>query len=935
MPFVGRSAELAVLEQAWAAVEAGRRQVVFIGGEPGAGKTRLVAELAAAVEAQDAAVLYGTSFSDFGVPYQPFVECLEHLMADPAFDLSLPESAMPLARLTPTIERRLGGIPEAGLRDDRRELFGAFRDVLQRLADEKPLALVLEDLHWAQEPTRQLLSYLVQSTESDRILLVATHRSTPPDRSDEYTETVAMLYRLGGVHRIDLAGLEVTDITHVVMVSAAMDLSEARRSAAVLRDRTGGNPFFIRELLNHGGQETTPATVLDAIRVRLNHFSDDVRRAVELAATVGDIFDQDLLIAAVGEPTTVLAGIDEMLNAGLVVARPDSPGRYEFRHALTRQAVLGSMAPSLRTQAHAEIAKAVNEWQPAGPQRESLLAFHYGQASSLGYESEAALHSVAAAKQAEKTLAYEDAADWYRQAADFGGAANRNHYLLDAAKNLVAAAAYDQAIEIYASLVDADDPQVAAMATLGYEDASWRPGHDPGKTVGYIDQVLSRIDHDPADAVYIRLIGAKARALVYSGEDSFELSDRAIAMARELGDEETLAAVLISSINQVGDPHHIEVKMARALEILDWAERTGTPEATAHAASYLGSFSYILGDAHTRAEAHRIQLEAVEQGGLTLWKWLSGCRVYVGHLIAGDLDLARSQALSLLEMGAEFGTEVTGPFGFQMFMVEREAGRLESVRHVLEDERISGAYWGPGLLALYVELGELDRAREIIDDVSTAESAKPRSSADWPGVIALLAEAVIALDDVELAARLEPDLAEYTGLNLEVGGDTVVFGACDRYLAQIHGILGREDCRTLFQAALELDRRTGSLLHEVETLGVFAAFLDGTGNPDDNALATEYRDRARSLAEGKNLVRQLRRLDAMTSLRSDRPAGLTPREIDVLRLVAEGMSNQEIADQLFISQNTAANHVRSILTKTQAANRTKAAIFAVRSGLID
>jgi DNA-binding NarL/FixJ family response regulator len=126
----------------------------------------------------------------------------------------------------------------------------------------------------------------------------------------------------------------------------------------------------------------------------------------------------------------------------------------------------------------------------------------------------------------------------------------------------------------------------------------------------------------------------------------------------------------------------------------------------------------------------------------------------------------------------------------------------------------------------------------------------------------------------------------------------------------------------------------GATLHEVETLIAYAAYLERSTDHRHLARATEFRQRARSLAEQKGLIRQLRRLNATTTVRSDRPAGLTPREIEVLRLIAEGLSNHDIAERLYISQNTAANHVRSILTKTQAPNRTKAAIFAAENGLL-
>jgi len=947
LPFVGREFEWGILENAWEAVESGQRQVVFVAGEPGAGKTRLVGEAAVALHQLDVAVLYGTSFADFGVPYQPFVECLEHLFAgaEPGgFRDVLPESAHHLRRLTPLIAETDISAKEQvpGMREDRQELFAAFRDLMHALTKDRAVALILEDLHWENEPTRQLLSYLVQASESDRLLIMATHRSTPPDRNNELANVVASLYRLPGVHRVDLSGLEVTDITKCLMMSGVTDHSEARRSAVLLRDQTGGNPFFIRELLQRRraglGREwpvATPATVIDAIGVRLANLETDARKMVELAAVIGNEFDVDTLVAVTNDPEFVLSHLDHVMDAGLVTSQPGVTGAFRFRHALTRQAVLAGMSASARPKAHAQIAKALVTAWPDTPQRDAVLAYHYDQASSIGYGHLAAEHAARAGKRAEESFAYEDAAGWFRMAADHGGPGIRDRWLLYSADNLVQAGRYDDARPIYQDLVNSTDLRLAGLAAIGFEDATWRPGRDGNIAAAVIDRVLGAMDDDPGDPLYIRLLASKARALVYAGRYSSDLSTRAVQMARALGDQELLAATLIASINQLADPFELDIQRERCREVLAWAESVGALEATAHAAAYLGILGYMTGDTTTRREARALAVGAVETGDLLLWRWMTGCGIYVDHFIRGDLDLARQQAMSLPRLGTGLAGELSGPFGFQMFMVEREAGRLNLVRQVVEENHGSDQAWGLALLSLRTELGQLHAVESLIETVFDQELAKPRLTAEWPGMLALLAEAVIALGDKKLADRLRPHLLEYSGLNLIAGGNTAAFGAADRYIAQIDAILGLPSAESEFEAALELDARTGATLHEVETLIAYAKFLDYSNDHRRIGRATEFRQRARAIAEDKNLIRQLRRLDESTSLRSDRPAGLTRREITVLRLIAEGLSNREIADLLFISENTAANHVRSILVKTQAPNRTRAAIFAAQHGILD
>jgi DNA-binding CsgD family transcriptional regulator len=319
----------------------------------------------------------------------------------------------------------------------------------------------------------------------------------------------------------------------------------------------------------------------------------------------------------------------------------------------------------------------------------------------------------------------------------------------------------------------------------------------------------------------------------------------------------------------------------------------------------------------------------------TFWSAVVSCMTCSDHLQRGELELARAVAIETRRKGKRAGVKFDeGPFGLQMFLIEREAGRLEAVRAVAEAIETSSSSWEPGLIAMYIELDLPGRAKEALEAFIDQPLDTRRDPALWPAGLALITEAVIALNHHAGAEIVRPELLLYSGLNLMSAAMVATFGAADRYIAQLDAILGLPSAEHHFQTALEMDRRMGATLHEVETLIAYAAYLERSTDHRHLSRATEYRQRARSLAERKGLIRQLRRLDATTTIRSDRPAGLTPREIEVLRLIAEGLSNNDIAERLFISQNTAANHVRSILTKTQAPNRTKAAIFAAENGLL-
>jgi DNA-binding CsgD family transcriptional regulator len=216
-----------------------------------------------------------------------------------------------------------------------------------------------------------------------------------------------------------------------------------------------------------------------------------------------------------------------------------------------------------------------------------------------------------------------------------------------------------------------------------------------------------------------------------------------------------------------------------------------------------------------------------------------------------------------------------------------------------------------------------------------------RAGAQWAGVLAFTTEAAAKLDDPVAAALLRPLLTDYGGHNLMAGANAAVFGSGDRYLAQLDSLLGAPTADQHFERALEMDRRMGAVTHQVETLAAWSWHRARRGGPADGQMsppATRLADEARALARRIGHRRVLRDLDdvapAPRAERGAMPNGLTEREVDVLRLVAHGLSNREIGERLFISANTAANHVRSILIKTAAPNRTKAAVFATEHGLL-
>jgi DNA-binding CsgD family transcriptional regulator len=957
--FVGRLACLTELEGVWASVRDHHRHAVFVGGEPGVGKTRLVSEAAAALHDDGAIVLWGACYPDLDVPYRPFVTAIERLLEGAAPGVLaevLGDSAAELHRLTPAVLRHRPdvGPPGAGRGDTRLLLFDAVRDLLLALAAHQPVVLILEDLHWASPPTRQLVTHLVQSTARARLLLLVTHRTTAPDRNDQLTFAISDLYRHQGVSRIDLPGLGTEEIVEYLVRHAGMSTARARRTAAVLRDETGGNPFFLhelwRDLAGQGGIDAlrspafrAPRSIRDTLDRRLAGLPQAHREVLELAAVAGDQVDLATLLAATDHPRDVaLAGIDAGVGFGLLAADGATAGRYRFLHSLARQAVLDRMPPSRRVVEHARIAEVLDGPATDDPWVVAQLAHHYSRAHALGYADEAVTYLVRAAEHAERSVAHEEAAVLYERAAELRATAGppRHELWFSAARSHMVAGDFVAAQRIYEQLAVSSDPDVALRGAIGHEDASWQPGDRGPRALALLRAALARRPDDPTDPLRVQGLASAGRALSFSGDTAGAraVGEQALDLARTIGDDRLVAHALGATLWRGMHPDVAAELLARALELSAVAHRLGTIEHLGPAGFFGAVFAYLQGLPDEWAAAQQ-DCRRAARSGQRFFRYVSGCVEFARWFAAGRFDRALETAGVLEELGSEFGHGTTeGSYGIQMFTLQRVTGGLEQVRPLVTGDEDPADHWAPGLLALFTELGLRDPATRALRSVTDRLDAYRTNEPQWAAVLAYAAEAAVWLGDREVAARLRPLLAEYAGMNLLAGQFVAVFGSADRYLGAVDSLLGEPTADGHFERALAMDRRMGAVTHQVETLVAWSEHAARRGGAGGTGRASRLRAEAWVLAERIGHRRALRDLEVAASPPDGvaaLPDGLTLREVDVLRLVAEGRSNREIGLQLHISQNTAANHVRSILLKTGAANRTGAAIYAAAHDLLE
>jgi DNA-binding CsgD family transcriptional regulator len=941
------------MEDVWAEVERGRRQLVFLGGEPGAGKTRLVAEVAGALHDNDVVVLMGSSSAEAGVPFQPFVQMLDQLFTgtEPGDLEGLLDDAdaAELRRLSAAVGRHWRGF-DVGTTEPgelRRDLFDAVGRLFRNLTEQRPLALVLDDLHWAQLPTMALLEHVAHSSTDSRLLIVATFRTTAPDRSDEIAARVAELHRLEGVRRLDLSGLDTDAITEYVRLRSGLPINEARAPAALLRDRTGGNPFFLRELWvdleQRGGvaalrtPQRVPASISDTLQSRIAGLGEEVRNVIELAAVLGDEFELATLVAATNaDPVQTMAFVDSTMAVGLIESVDDHGGRYSFVHALTRQAVLDRMPPSRQAVLHARAAEAL-ERQPQNPALVPRLANHYLAAQVLGLHEQALRYSTEAGRLAEASLAFEDAAAWYERAGSLPECTEtqRGQLLLAAAGNLVRASHFPQAREIFERLATSSgDRMVRLLAAMGYEDAVWRPGILGTHAADLLAAAIDDCGLDGRDPIYAQALGSLGRALTFAGEidRARQVGGRAIDIAREIDDQAALTHALTTSFWHGISPEMAEIQYDRTSEVSRMARAARDYETLGAGVNFHATVSYLLGRPEHLAEALDDSKRAAEATGQLYFRHVYCCLAHSDAFMRGDFAEAERWSEETVSQGDVYGDEMAeGPSGVQMFMIRRETGALERFRPFIDGSETFEGRWIPGLLALYTELGVESGTRRALQRVIDRDLTVHSNEAQWPMELAFMAEAALALSDAATARTLRPILQSYAGLNLVSGTLIATFGSADRLLGRIAALLGDHvAAERHFDIALEMDRRMRSVVHVAETLAYQAQLACDRGQSDRaDALAAE----ARALAVPIGQQRVVAILDRVVTP-SGRPAGLSEREVDVLRLVAEGLSNQEIGARLHISANTAANHVRSILTKTGAANRTQAAIFAAQHDLV-
>jgi DNA-binding CsgD family transcriptional regulator/tetratricopeptide (TPR) repeat protein len=963
---VGRSAAMASLERAWALAASGSGQIVLLGGEVGTGKTRLATEFGRAVHHAGGAVLLGTCDDDLALPYQPWVQAVDQLLAtlDPTtVDADLAARLAPLSQLAVHLERVVPSRPTTTTDPEtaRYRLYEAFGVALGESAARWPTVVVLDDLHWAGAQTLALLRHLARTGLPGRLVVVGTFRDTSDELTEPLAACLADLRRVEAVTRLRLDALDGAAVERFVADAVGHDLdAQLTGLAAELGARSGGNAFFVGELWRHlvatravasshgrwsvhdvAAATTIPDSVREVVGARLARLSPAARRVIELAAVAGQRVDLDVLARALDVTADELdATLGELVSAGLLTATDATSLVYRFEHSLVRETVEAAVAPGARRRAHLAIAEALEDVH-AADRRPVLaeLARHLAAAAPIAPVDTAVYYARRAAAQAARSAAYDEAASHLSAALALGPPpVERARVLVDLAtadlRMGLHAQSRERSREAFTLAFDAGDADAAAEAALLFELATHFPGLPGGPAVELLRQAIE-LTGDGTTPLQVRLQASLGRALAIEGrhDEAQGLIAVALGRAREIDDGEALLVGLQAVVTSSDDPATI-LEAGRELEAL--ATEREDPWSIAYGSVNKCRAEIALGDLDAAARSLERLRTANASGRFAMFELMAGHLDTILAMAAGDLNTAEALAERTFALDAsEESVFGAGVYGVQMFTIRRFQGRMAEVAPIV---RLLAAatdpppVWRPGLTALFAELGMLDEAAALFADLAPASFATIPRDAMWPACLAFLAEACVALGDRDHAPVLMAELGPMAGRNL-TAAFTMSFGPADRLIADLAELAGETElAEEHFHAALALAGRSASPLWTAEVLLDWAAVCAGRGEVE---RAADLERRGATLAARIGMGRQWRPSATRHVRQPDpRPDGLSEREIEVLRSIADGLSNREIGGRLFISQNTVANHVRAILRKTGCANRTEATSYAHRAGIV-
>ncbi|SDT02089.1 helix-turn-helix transcriptional regulator [Microlunatus soli] len=977
---IGRQSELGRLTGAIGVAgrdsgDAGPVRHAVVAGEAGIGKSRLLSALAEPARRSGRRLVVGhcLDFGDASLPYLPFTEIFGQLQAEaPAEIAAIAQRHRAIHRLLPAERRLPEDSDEVSGHVARTELFDAVARAFDRLAAGSPesgtsgVVIVIEDLHWADPSSRDLLTYLLSRRFEHPVSLVVSYRSDDLVRSHPLRAALANWSRLDQVDRIDLPPLPDRDVGRLV-AGLRPDLPRPEVQAVI--DRAEGNAFFAEELTAAADVRGVPADLAGLLLLRLDVLSDAARHVVRAASVAGRKVGHELLAEVAELPAGELdIAIRGAVEGQVLVGRDDG---YVFRHALLGEAVYDDLLPGERVRFHARYVAALTAPGSGGTAAE--LARH----ARASHDNATAISaSIAAGDEALRVGGPDDALRHYRHALELvehqpiPDVSDQDTAVIDltirASEAAEAAGHLDQAINLLRDRLQrrpADsglDPVLRARLLQSLASSLLYSDYDLDERA-LLSEAVDLIDKDRDRSLHCRLLATMARSFVVRGryEDAIECAHRAIALAKELSLQRIIAeqTILLAKIKQrLGDP---DASIKQIERVLAGAVADGDSTTELRAAHQLGTIRFEQGKLTEALATYERAADRAAASGRR-WSPYGLDAVVMAAQTAfslGDWD----HAIELSAEREQVPSLARANLDLTILSVRSGRGELEGLRLLPGLRR----WWGYDSMVTIncipaIELhalgGDLAAACALYDDMVTAMEAVngphfigrvrlngvlldvlTRSAAGSDGPIPerfvdradeALDGARAAMADFEKTRKPGPEAyawqarteAEYLRFRSVIG----------RPAAEPAELVG---CwRRAVAGFVEYPHR---FEHARSQARLAAALLTG-GDRTATSQAAELIDAATATAARLGARPLLAELGALGSDRTGPPSSnpLTAREREVLGLVAEGLSNRDIGGRLVISTKTASVHVSNIMAKLAAESRTEAVAIARRTGLI-
>jgi DNA-binding CsgD family transcriptional regulator/tetratricopeptide (TPR) repeat protein len=992
---VGREDALAALRAALTARPADPRPVVLVAGDAGIGKSRLLDEFVASIAAdppvQPAPVILRGACPELTGGQLPFAPILDMLVDLERRGGSVGVAAAPLrlelAGATEAAEP-VAAMTAGPVGFGRSSRFQRVHDVLAAVADEGPTVAIVDDLHWADQSTLDLLTYLADRVRDRPILLVLAFRSDELSRRHPLRPVLANLARAATLDRLDLRPLDDGDVARQVAAIVGGDPDPAL--LARWTDLADGNPFYVEELVALNAESVLPPSLRDVLGARLDVLDDASASVVGRAAVIGRRFDLGLLeaVAATAGPeagsAASVGGLAEAVEARILEADPDG-SHYRFRHALLREAAYEDLLPAERIALHRTIAATLAEHPeladvgPSGSAAEIAYHWEAGRAPNRALPAfvAAARAALNAFAWAEARAAAEKSLELWSAVAEPAGVAGwpRSRLLHLAANAAWWSGDTRRALVLLTDALNEGDvladPMWAGAIAI---HRSWCLGEldDREGALAAVEWALSVIPQEPpssalSDAV---MTLATRRGAMGAVRESIDLAWRSYEIARACGASGSAAnsaAVAADGHAQFG--REAKARAALALSGESFAEAPDNLIAVTTVTSWLpwvylalGSYSEAIGAADSGFEvARRI---GAEWG---LGPWMTAVAVE-SPFWSGAWDEAEAKLASIGSFAQAdvvdcylAGTRARiAALRGERDVVERELAVVWALVRRSEVQDVTYAVASTAIASRFEDdrdrlLGRLARGRSMLADCDSpymwglpatfaghacadvAERAARSGDRARAQAARAEGEAWIAAFERVFEAQREADEAQ--GLEWPPDGRalamwrTGVHGAA----ARLAGAPDPSAFRELGEQAGALGNRIVTMLARVEQAR--ALFATGGSRSEAAGALAAAAELAAGVGAGGVLadvgsIAGAARLPlpdgALAEAASSDPWGLSPREREVLALVAGGRTNREIGEALFISDKTASVHVTHILAKLGVGSRTEAALLAVR-----